>query len=119
LLIQDFIVNYKGLLKFKARLLDRFYSIPNQVALELKPEAAKSDIGHAQHRAPSPPRLTQDYSGNSVAFEMAVDLPARGRFGLGWGTSGGLPLSPLSPLVQRMQVSSSPCSDSFDAHRTK
>ena len=42
-----FIVNSKGLLKFKAKGAGRFYQIPNQVALELKPVAAQSDMGAA------------------------------------------------------------------------
>lgn len=65
------------------------------------PHLAYTDM---QRRAPSPPRLTQDYSGNSVVPELPPDVPARGRLGLGWGTCGGLPLAAHTPLVQRMQA---------------
>jgi hypothetical protein len=35
---------FVGPLKLKAKLLTGFHQIPNQVALELKPEAAKPDL---------------------------------------------------------------------------
>jgi hypothetical protein len=41
-------VNYKRLLKLKATVADWFYQVPNQVALELKPVAAESDMARLQ-----------------------------------------------------------------------
>jgi hypothetical protein len=75
-------------------------------ASELSTESSAPHLAYTdmQRRAPSPPRLSQDYSGNSVVPELPLHVPARGKLGLGWGTCGGLPLAARTPLVQRMQA---------------